>query len=79
MIPEILPNPLVFIFPQKLADDFHGNRLAICQLGLETSAPEWNIDNLRINIRYTAININDNVCWRRLKIDHLEGFVPIEF
>lgn len=61
MIPEIFPNSLVIILTQKLAYGFHRNRLTIRQLGLKTSASEWNIDLLRINIRYTTLNISDKV------------------
>jgi DNA polymerase V len=31
------------------------------------------------HIRKTVFRTTGIPCWRRLKIDHLEGFVPIEF
>ena len=42
------------------------------------SPPRGWIRAIREAIGMTAAQLA-NRCWRRLKIDHLEGFVPIEF
>ena len=67
-------------------DEIMGCQLALlpieCPLVVEREAQRIAALPFGTPGRYLAsarANVKDFCCWRRFKIDHLEGFVPIEF
>ena len=57
--------------------------VTLIDVDVNKRSPPFFIGPLQIQRLYQAlqsvITTEHPVCWRRLKIDHLEGFVPIEF